>query len=87
MTAVTFDTLAAAKRLRDAGLDAKTAESIISEISTAQVELFTKQDGAFLKRDMEAMENRLKVSAAAYLFGAAGLFSVAQVILKQLGWS
>jgi hypothetical protein len=49
MTAVTFDTLEAVKRLRDAGYDEKQAEAIVRVIGDAQERLVTKEhfDGRF----------------------------------------
>lgn len=43
MSAVTFDTLEAVKRLRDAGYDEKQAEAIVRVIGDAQERLVTKE--------------------------------------------
>lgn len=49
MTAVSFDTLAAVHRLRDAGYEEKQAEAIIRVIGDAQDQLVTREhfDGRF----------------------------------------
>jgi hypothetical protein len=52
MNAMTFDTLAAAKRIEAAGLDRATAEAVVTEIAAAQVELFAKADGVALKGEL-----------------------------------
>ena len=43
MTTVTFDTLDAMRRLRDAGFDEKQAESVVRVLSDAQSNLVTRE--------------------------------------------
>lgn len=52
MAASTFDTLAAADELRDAGFDEKQARAIIAIQQSARTELATKADLAGLRADM-----------------------------------
>ena len=52
MAASTFDTLAAAAELRDAGFDEKQARAIIEIQQDARTELATKADFAGLRTDM-----------------------------------
>jgi hypothetical protein len=54
MNTMSFDTLAAAKRIEAAGLPRATAEALVGEIVAAQTELFTKADGAALEARIEA---------------------------------
>ena len=52
MAASTFDTLAAADELRDAGFDEKQARAIIAIQQSARTELATKADLAGLRAGM-----------------------------------
>lgn len=52
MPASTFDTLAAAHELRDAGFDEKQARAIIANQQSARTEVATKADLAGLRADM-----------------------------------
>jgi len=71
---INFDTLAAAKRLREAGLDQKTAEAIVTEITGAQAELFTKTDARSLRYELILL-----------MFGVGGVSAIGQVFLKHFG--
>lgn len=87
MTTITFDTLAHAKRLRDAGISEPQAEAQAAAradvLKGGSAELVTKQDLdaavtdlrqeiALLKRDMQAMELRLTIKLGAMLVVAIG---------------
>lgn len=43
MSAITFDTLDAARRLREAGFDEKQAETVVRVLSEAQERLVTRE--------------------------------------------
>ena len=68
MNAATFDTYAAAKRLRDAGFDERQAEAAVSMVRDAagadREQLATKADVAELKGDIEALRAATKVDLA-----------------------
>ena len=69
MNAATFDTYAAAKRLRDAGFDERQAEAAVSMVRDAagadREQLATKADVAELKGDVAALESRVDAKLAA----------------------
>lgn len=54
MSTVTFDTLDAARRLRDAGFDEKQAETVVRVLSEAQDALATKSDLTSLREHFDA---------------------------------
>jgi hypothetical protein len=56
MTAMTFNTLDATRRLVAAGLDRPKAEAVVDEIAAAQTNLVTKAD---LDSALAKMETRL----------------------------
>ena len=68
MNAATFDTYAAAKRLRDAGFDERQAEAAVSMVRDAagadRGQLATKADVAELKGDIEALRAATKADLA-----------------------
>ena len=68
MNAATFDTYAAAKRLRDAGFDERQAEAAVSMVRDAagadREQLATKADVAELKGDVEALRAATKADLA-----------------------
>ncbi|MEI7614180.1 MAG: hypothetical protein WCK63_14870 [Betaproteobacteria bacterium] len=43
MTTITFDTLEATRRLRDAGFDEKQSETVVRVLSDAQSQLVTRE--------------------------------------------
>ena len=63
MNTLTFDTYAAAKRLRDAGFDEDQAEAAVSmvrdAVGTDREQLATKADLAVVRADLAALEARL----------------------------
>ena len=69
MNAATFDTYAAAKRLRDAGFDERQAEAAVSMVRDAagadREQLASKADVAELKGDIAALESRVDAKLAA----------------------
>jgi len=71
MNAMTFDTLAAAKRIEAAGLDRATAEAVVTEIAAAQVELFSKADGIALQDSLLTTIGWRPPSASSVRTGAA----------------
>ena len=77
--AQTFDTLAAAKRLHDAGMGREQAEAVAAAIREGQGELVTKAD-------LAALEARLKADLWRAAFGiivanAAITFGLLKLIL------
>ena len=68
MNAATFDTYAAAKRLRDAGFDERQAEAAVSMVRDAagadREQLATKADLAEVRADLATLETRLRADLA-----------------------
>ena len=66
MSAIAFDSLMFAKRLKEAGFTSKQAEVLVEE----QVEIFennetaTKEDIAYIKKDLKEMELTLRKEIA-----------------------
>jgi hypothetical protein len=81
---MTFDTLAAAKTLKGAGLTDSSAEAIIAVVGQASRvdHLVTKDD---LHNEVEKLETRLKLFVASTVLGGATVIVLAQVVLKTLG--
>ena len=66
MSSTTFDTLAAARTLEDAGLTSKQAEAVTATIRTAIAEgTATKADIADLRGDLTAMRAEARADLAA----------------------
>ena len=59
MTAATFDTLAAMRRLEAAGIDAMQAEAIIDTMRESAGDLSTKSDIMRLDSRLSALDSRL----------------------------
>jgi len=97
MNALTFDTLKAARRLRDEfGFDERQATGIVETfadgMSLSLDALATKQDLAALRADMKAdiallradmaaMENRMTIKLGAMIAAAAGFLVVVDKLL------
>ena len=65
MNASTFDTLAAADALRDAGLEDAPARAVVNTVRMAVGEqVATKADLAALKTDLAALEGRFEAKLA-----------------------
>ena len=68
MNAATFDTYAAAKRLREAGFDERQAEAAVSMVRDAagadREQLATKADLAEVRAALAALETRLRSDLA-----------------------
>ncbi len=77
MSILTFDTLEATRRLRDAGFDEKQAETVVRVLSDAQDRLVTSEhfDTKFesMTKDMQAMELRLTIKLGGFLAVAVGV--------------
>ena len=77
MSTLTFDTLDATRRLRDAGFDEKQAETVVRVLSDAQVRLVTSEhfDTRMQSLDakLEAVELRLTIKLGAFLVVAVGV--------------
>jgi len=77
MSTLTFDTLDATRRLRDAGFDEKQAEIVVRVLSDAQDRLVTGEhfDTRMQALDarLEALELRLTIKLGAFLAVAAGI--------------
>nr|VFJ47452.1 MAG: hypothetical protein BECKDK2373C_GA0170839_101833 [Candidatus Kentron sp. DK] len=84
MTAITFDTLKFANRLKAADVTSKQAEALAEVFSSSARELATKSDigqlGVQLHSEMREMESRLIQWIAAPAFAQIGLLAV--VLLK-----
>jgi hypothetical protein len=71
MTAITFDTLAYAKRLQQAGVSAEQAEVQAEALrDVVDEKLATKQDIALLQRDIKELESTLRRDIAEMKFDA-----------------
>jgi hypothetical protein len=69
MTAISFDTLGASKRLREAGMDERLAEAVVElvqqttmlrDISDLATKAELKSEIALVRADMSLMESRLR---------------------------
>jgi hypothetical protein len=82
MNTMSFDTLAAAKRIEAAGLPRATAEALVGEIVAAQTELFTKADGAALEARLEAkIEGSIGATRYQLVLAMRGIVGFADGIL------
>jgi len=70
MGTVTFDTLEATRRLRDAGFDEKQAEVMVRVLSDAQSQLVTR---GYFDSKLESLEMRLILKFGAMLGAAVGV--------------
>ena len=59
MTASTFDTLSAARKLEAAGIERRHAEALREAATADRDDLATKGDLAVLRADLEALEGRI----------------------------
>jgi len=85
MTALTFDTLKFARRLKEAGMDPRLAEEqaeALAEALEANLEnLATKADIADLRKDMQLMEQRLIIKLGSMMVGAVGVVAALAKLL------
>jgi hypothetical protein len=70
MSTLTFDTLEATRRLRDAGFDEKQAETVVRVLADAQDKLVTREH---FDTKLESMEMRLTIKLGAFMAVAAGV--------------
>jgi len=77
-----IDTLAFAKRLREAGADGRLAEAIVSGVSEARGELATKADLAVLEIRLTQLIYGFVLGGVAAIF--AGQFAAVQALLGFL---
>ena len=70
MTTLTFDTLDATRRLRDAGFDEKQAEAVVRVLSESQDKLVTREH---FDARLEALELRLTIKLGAFIAAAVGV--------------
>lgn len=64
MTSGTFDTLAAARELTEAGMDRQQAEAVAAVIRTGQGELATRDDVAGVRTEVRTLQWVVAVVAA-----------------------
>ncbi|MFN3958079.1 MAG: DUF1640 domain-containing protein [Tepidimonas ignava] len=85
MTALTFDTLKFARRLKEAGMDPRLAEGqaeALAEALEANLEnLATKADIADLRKDMQLMEQRLIIKLGSMMVVAVGVVAALAKLL------
>lgn len=85
MTALTFDTLKFARRLKEAGMDPRLAEEqaeALAEALEANLEnLATKADIAYLRKDMQLMEQRLIIKLGSMMVVAVGVVAALAKLL------
>lgn len=77
MTTITFGTHDFVRRLIDAGLDSRQAETVVRIIADAQTDLVTKRDlsdleGRLINR-METMEYRMTIKLGGLIVAAVGI--------------
>lgn len=70
MSILTFDTLEATRRLRDAGFDEKQAEAVVRVLSESQERLVTSEH---FDDKMESLEQRLIIKLGGIIAVAAGV--------------
>jgi len=75
MTAITFDTLRFARKLKESGLPEQQAEAIAEAFKEAQgeAELATKRDIEDIRRDMREMEQRMVIKLGGLIVLAVGV--------------
>ena len=64
MTAGTFDTLAAARELAEAGMERRQAEAVAAAIRAGQGELATREDVAGVRTEVRTLQWAVAVPAA-----------------------
>ena len=88
MTSTDFDTLSAAKRLREAGFNEDQAEAIaegMREAATAdRSDLATKADLAVLKADLAAVRIEMRIYGITVLAIAGKLFGIFNAVAGVL---
>jgi len=72
MNTMSFDTLAAAKRIEAAGLPRATAEAVVGEIVASQTELFTKADGVALEARIDIKFGAMRYQLVLAMLGIVG---------------
>ncbi|MCF8167564.1 MAG: CCDC90 family protein [Rhodoferax sp.] len=72
MSTITFDTLEATRKLRDAGFDEKQAETVVRVLSDAQSNLVTKAD-----LGLELTPVRADISLMKWMLGAVLALAIA----------
>ncbi len=83
--AITFDTLAFAKKLESSGVQIKQAEGIAEAMrdvfeENLSPEIFTKNDGALLKAELKSDMSKLKAELIAWMVGL--LFAQTAIIIS-----
>ncbi len=83
MSTITFDTLDATRRLREAGFDERQAESVVRVLSEAQSALATKGDLSLLRQHVDGRFNVIdaKFDKLTWMLGLL-LASVLSLVLK-----
>jgi len=75
MSIITFDTLDATRKLRDAGFDEKQSETVVRVLADAQDSLVTREHFDFKLALIEAKMDKLSWMLAAVLALAAANFA------------
>lgn len=70
MSTITFDTLEATRKLRDAGFDEKQAEAVVRVLSDTQNQLVTRE---YLDGKLQTLEMRLTIKLGAMLAVMGGV--------------
>lgn len=85
MSALTFDTLKFARRLKEAGMDARLAEEQAEALATQADMLATRNDLFLLRKDLEheikLLEQRLIIKLGAMMVVAVGAVATLAKIL------
>ena len=88
MTSTDFDSISAAKRLRDAGFNADQAQAIVEGMHQAATadrnELATKADVAALKADVASVRIEMRIYGILIVAIAGKLFGVFNAVAGML---
>jgi len=86
MASITFDTLKFVETLESAGVERKQASAIASAVrdSHEAADVATKGDIALLRKDMEALENRLIIKLSVIMVGLIAFAGTVQAVVSKL---
>lgn len=77
-----YDTLVGTKRMMASGVDQKTSEATVTEITFATNGLVSKED---LHREMQLQNEKIGNKILQAVLGGAGILAVAQLAIKAFG--
>lgn len=84
MSTITFDTLEAAQKLRDAGFDEKQAESVVRVLAGAQDNLVTSKINALRDHfDSKIDVSRVEIAHTRWMIAALFVLSIANFVIQS----